>query len=478
MIYPTTTFRGPRPAPLNPAQVAAPRPLPRELPLTPSQAVGLVLFFLVNVSLFIRPADIFPELVYIPTYEYLIIACFVASLPFVYQQFRPESLRNSPISVCVLLLQLAVVLSHLFSPLHYFFIYGARWSAFRFFKLLVYYFLLVSLLNTPRRLRRFLAALALMIFALTVVTLLHFHEVITIPSLLILQLVQINEQTGEREITIRLQSLGQFSDPNDLCMILVVGTAICLYLSGYRRFGILGILWFIPVGAFGYAIALTKSRGGFLAMLAALLVLFHAKFGLLRTILLSVVVLPLMFYLFQGRQTELSSSEDTAVTRIQLWSEGFTFFKQAPIFGNGLEEFADQEGVDFVPHNTYLHCYAELGFFGGTVFVGAFFCAIGGLYRYGKPEVYNPDPEQRRLRPYLLALTAGYATSMLTLSRLLVIPTYLVLGLAMLYLRLTPVYPPQLELRTSWRLVRRCVLVSVCFLAVMYIYVRISVRWH
>ncbi len=478
MIYPTRTFQGPRPAAVKPAQAAVPYPLPRETAPTPAQAVGLVLFFLVNLSLFIRPADVFPELVLLPTYEYLIIACFAASLPLVYQQLRLESLRNSPITICVLLLLLAVVLSHLFSPLHFFFIYGARWSAFRFFKLQVYYFLLVGLLTTPRRLRRFLVVLAVMIFTLTVVTLLHYHEVINIPSLWNLQLVQVNEQTGEKEIIIRLQSLGQFNDPNDLCMILVVGTAICLYLSGYRRFGVLGVLWLIPVGVFGYAIALTRSRGGFLAMLAALLVLFHAKFGLLRTILLSVVVVPLMFFIFQGRQTELSSSEDTAVTRIQLWSEGFTYFKQAPVFGIGLEEFQEQAGINFVPHNTYLHCYAELGFFGGTIFVGAFFCAVWGLYRYGRPEVYNPDPEQRRLRPYLLALTAGYATSMLTLSRLLVIPTYLVLGLAMLYLRLTPVYPPQTDLRVSWRLARRCVVVSVCFLALMYIYVRLNVQWR
>ena len=474
MYYPTRTFRSPRPASVHAARVAAPYAVPREPPLAPSQAVGLFLFFLVNITLFIRPADIFPELTYIPTYEYLIISCFVVSLPFVYQQFRKESLRNSPISVCLLLLLLAVVLSHLFSPLHFFFIYGARWSAYKFFKLLVYYFLLVGLLTTPRRLRRFLAALAVMIFVLIVVTLLHFHGVINIPSLWVLQQVQINEQTGEQEIIIRLQSLGGFNDPNDLCMILVVGMVICLYLSGYRRTGLLSVFWLIPVGVFGYAVYLTKSRGGFLAMLASLMALFYAKFGLLRTLLLSVVVVPVMFVLFQGRQTELSSGEDTAKSRIELWSEGLDFFRSAPIFGIGLDEFQDQPGIDFVPHNTYLHCFAELGFFGGTAFVGAYFYAMWGLYRYGTPQVYSPDPEQRRLRPYLLALTAGYATSMLTLSRLLAVPTYLVLGLAMLYLRLTPVYPPQPDLRMSWRLARRCALVSVGFLALAYLYVRLN----
>lgn len=477
MYYPTRTLRSPRTLPAYVVRALAPLAATREAPLTPSQAVGLFLFFLVNISLFVRPADILPELKFIPTYEYLIIACFVVSLPFVYRQFGKECLRYSPISVCVLVLQVAVVLSHLLSPLHFFFIYGARWEAFRFFKILVYYFLLVGLLTTPRRLRRFLVALALMILALIGVTLLHFHGIITIPTLWFLQYVQINEQTGAQEITIRLQSLGIFNDPNDLAMILVVGMAICLYLCGYPRLGVLGYLWLIPVGIFGYGIALTRSRGGFLAMLTALMVLFHAKYGLLRSLLLSVVVLPAMFILFQGRQTELSSSEDTAVTRIQLWSEGFTFFKQAPIFGNGLDEFQEQQGVEFVPHNTYLHCFAELGLFGGIFFTGAFYYALWGLYRYGSPQVYILDPEQRRLRPFIMALTAGYAANMLTLSRLVHQPTYLVLGLAMIYLRVTPIYPPQPDLRMRWRLVGRFALVSVCFLTVMYIYVRVNVRW-
>jgi O-antigen ligase len=478
MNYPIRTFRGPGRPPSYSARALPPLPLPREAPLSSGQAVGLFLFLLVNVLLFIRPADVIPEFTFIPTYEYLIISCFVVSLPFVYRQFSIEFLRNSPISVCVLGLQVAVVLSHLLSPLHFFFIWGARWSAFKFFKILVYYFLLVGLVTTPRRLRRFLVALALMIFALIGIALLHYHGIIYVPTLSILQSVQFNEQTGLQEVTIRLQSLGIFNDPNDLAMILVVGMVICLYLRGYRRSGILGFLWLIPVGILGYGLYLTKSRGGFLGLLAAVMVLFHAKYGLLRAILLSVVVLPVMFMLFQGRQTELSSNEETAVTRIQLWSEGFTFFKQAPIFGNGLDEFQEQQGVDFVPHNTYIHCFAELGFFGGMFFVGAFYYALWGLYRYGSRQVHILDPEQRRLRPFILALTAGYAANMLTLSRLVHQPTYLVLGLALIYLRVTPIYPPQLDLRMSWRLVGRFALVSVVFMTLLYVYVRFNVRWH
>lgn len=60
MYYPTRTARGPRIPPVYTARVP-PLPQPREAPLTPSQAVGLFLFLLVNISLFIRPADVVPN---------------------------------------------------------------------------------------------------------------------------------------------------------------------------------------------------------------------------------------------------------------------------------------------------------------------------------------------------------------------------------------------------------------------------------
>lgn len=472
-------FQGTFRVPPFPARAPVAVPQPRQAPSGPGRVLGYFLFILVNATLFVRPGELLPELEdFFPSYEILIIVCFLVSFPYVYRQLSKESLKNSPITVCVLGLMIAVILSQLFSPFYGFpFLWGVRVRGFLFLKILIYYLLLVGLLDTPGRVRFFLASLAVMIVILVTFTLLGFHGMIDNPRLMPLQQREtLND--GTIVITTRLQSLGIYNDPNDLCMILVIGMGICLYLCNYPGAGILGWLWITPVGFFGYAVYLTKSRGGFMAMLAGMLVLFHARFGLLRTVLLSTVVLPLMFFLFGGRQTTISTNEDSAVTRLQLWSEGLGWFRQYPLFGMGLDEFTEREGEAFVPHNSYIHCYAELGFFGGTLFLGAYYYAIWALYRIGSSRVHIFDPEQRRLRPYIIAFIVGYATSMLTLSRIGIVPTYMVLGLGMMYLRSTALYPPLPELQMSKRLVRRLVLVSAIFVVVTYVYVRTNVTWH
>ena len=85
---------------------------------------GFILFILLNATLFIRPAEIIPSLEDVQIYEALIIACLVVSLPAVLEQLRADSLTAAPITVCVLGMLAAVVLSHLSD----FSIYGARTS--------------------------------------------------------------------------------------------------------------------------------------------------------------------------------------------------------------------------------------------------------------------------------------------------------------------------------------------------------------
>ena len=81
--------------------------------------------------------------------------------------------------------------------------------------------------------------------------------------------------------------------------------------------------------------------------------------------------LPIMFILFGGRQTNINmGGDDTMQERVQLWSEGLDLFREAPVFGIGYREYAEQVGQ--VAHNSFVHCYAELGFFGGTIFLAAF----------------------------------------------------------------------------------------------------------
>jgi hypothetical protein len=183
-----------------------------------------------------------------------------------------------------------------------------------------------------------------------------------------------------------------------------------------------------------------------------------------------------MFVVFSGRQTDLTVAEGSAQERIRIWSEGLTLFRQAPLFGIGQGNYVERVG--YVAHNSFLHCYTELGFFGGTLFLGAFFCALWTLHRLGSQKEPILDPELRRLRPYLMALTAGYAAGMLSLSRAYVVPTYLILGLVEVYILIATSEPVLSIQRFNAQLVARLSVVGLAFLASTYAFIRLFVRWE
>ena len=104
--------------------------------------------------------------------------------------------------------------------------------------------------------------------------------------------------------------------------------------------------------------------------MAGLLALFYMRFGIAKTALLGMVFMPLLLVVFAGRMTDISASEGTGQSRIQLWSDGLTYFQQAPLFGIGMDAYTTISS--HVAHNSYIHSYVELGMLGGTLFVGAF----------------------------------------------------------------------------------------------------------
>jgi hypothetical protein len=140
------------------------------------------------------------------------------------------------------------------------------------------------------------------------------------------------------------------------------------------------------------------------------------------------------------------------------------------LFGIGARLFVEQIGR--VVHNTYLQAYSELGFCGGTLFVGAFYCALSALYRIGGREEQIVDPELRRLRPYLVGLVGGYMGCMLTMSLTDMIPTYTVLGMVVAYVRMTDIRPPvPSQLRFNPGLILRISMVSALTLVFFRFYV-------
>ncbi len=256
----------------------------------------------------------------------------------------------------------------------------------------------------------------------------------------------------------------------------MMGMGLSLYQLDNRG-SALRWIWLVPLAVFGYTLGLTNSRGGFLAMLGCVLATFIGRFGWKKAVPVAGAILPLMFVLFAGRQTDLSTSHGTGQQRIQLWAESLAVFRRMPLFGLGSGFLPDEIGHE--AHNSFVQSYAELGFFGATCFVGMYACAFWGLRRLGPYREEIGDADLRRMRPYLLGVAAGYATGMFTLSRNYINPTYLVPGLVAAYLRLagaealTPLPLPRFDAR----LVRRLIATGAAVLGFLYIYVRLFARF-
>jgi O-antigen ligase len=432
--------------------------------------VGFALFVVVNIVLFTRPTDLTPGLADLPVYEVSILACLAVSLLCLPEQLTLRSLLARPLTICVIGLMVSAVLSHL----AHFNGESAFSAGIEFFKMLLYYLLMIGLLDSSSRLCRFLFWVIGSIAVITLLALLNYHEYIDVPALKPMVETTFDE-TGDEIPYGRLTSTGLYGDPNDFSLNLVLGMAVCLFGVGERRWGVFRFAWLVPLGIMGYGLVLTHSRGGFLALLAGSLVFLVVSFRGWKILLLLAIVLPVLFVAFRGRQTELSLSEGTSQQRIGIWYEGIELFRRDPLFGIGRGNYVVE--TNYVAHNSFLHCFTELGFFGGALFLGAFTTALWGLYRLGPYLPYLPEPQFVRLRPYLIAMIASYVVGMLSLSRCYVLVTYTVLGLAGAYFRIACERWLLPGPRFDIVFIQRMILASVAFLASTFVFVRVFTRW-
>jgi len=469
--------------------------------------MSFALFILVNATLFIRPMEIVPELQGLPIYNYLILACLALSVPEVLHYFSKGRLASKTITVCVLGILLAIFFpiaagaiaqaAHVSLgevvggamadvDLH---LDDAFENFFAFAKVVIYYLLLVSLLRTGVRMRVFIRWIVIFCFVLSIVTVLQYHEIIHLSTLKSLQEHEVDPNTIEQITYHRLQGSGIFQDPNELCVLLACVTPLCLFAFASARNIFFRCLWLSELLIFAYAIQRTASRGGFLALMAGLGVLCLNRFGWRKSLALGAFGLPVLLVLFGGRQTDLSTNVGTGQSRIQLWSDWFTEFKSAPLFGVGIPAPKDPNddgapaivtavtNTDHLAHNSYLQSFAYLGVFGGTFFLGAFALSVITLSRLRWPQTFILDPGQRQLQPYLLGSITAFTVGLFSLSLCYVVPTYLVLGLAAAFPSVSAATPPPALPQFSLRLYSRLLAGSAVFLIGIYVFIRVFIRW-
>jgi putative inorganic carbon (HCO3(-)) transporter len=405
--------------------------------------MNYVPFALLTAVLFLRPEELFPEIAGTRLYLVTIVGALVLAAPGILRQLTPTELRRQPITVGVLGLLAAGVLAHLARGRQGM---AADFAA-EFGKVVLFYLLLVAVLDTRERLDAYLGWLVALVLGVAVLALFQHHGVIDWEALRPIDQTDVDAESGEVVVYPRLRGTGIFNDPNDLCLVLGIGVCCALY-RGFETEDLLARLaWLAPVGAFLYALALTKSRGGALGVGAAAVAFVVMRYGWRKGALLLAVLIPAAAVLFAGRQTDITLGEGTGQERIRLWSDGLELlFRANPFTGIGPGEYVEE--LPQVAHNSFVHAYVETGLIGGAVFLGVFAVAVAALWHAARRDA--------GLAPYLFALTVGYVVGMLSLSRNYVVPTALVLGLATAYLNVADREPP------AWyRVDRRLALVVV-----------------
>ena len=437
--------------------------------------LGFVMFCFINALLLIRPGELFPVLAEFHLYEISMLLCLAIYWPRIVVAFRWDRLKAAPITICVVSLLPLTVLSIIWNGLSELLLpYGAG-----LLKIVLYYMLLVVAVDSAARMRRFVLALAVIITIVGSIALGHHLDVFkvqTITTLMDKRSILEGALGMTQDVTLRrLMGVGIFSDPNDLAQILAVGMVLAVYGFELSRWAITKALWLVPVIIMGAGIYYSQSRGGLLAMMAGLGSLFMARFGIKRAVFAGVICAFPLLYLFGGHQTNMSTDDDSAQSRVQLWSDSIQAMRENPMFGLGpgmMNEYSGQ-----VSHNSFLSAFAESGFPGGFLFLSAYAIAIWGVLRLRMGRIKVLDENLAKLAPVLVAAIVAYAVGMLSLSRNYVIPTYMMLGLATVYLRIVRTDPPETPIVCGMGLLGKTFALAICYLLAMQMFVKLFVRW-
>jgi len=429
-------------------------------------------FILVTAILFIRPTDFIPGLEGFNLYLIAIVPCILLSWHKLIPQLRMPELRQRPVFVLALGILLVSIVSNV---VYRNFETGLNFTG-EFLKLLILYLLMLAHLDSPRRIKLFCRCLVVIILIPILLAVADYDGIMHISAFdayydtaAAAQGIEITER--------RLQGTGNFADPNDVCEVVNCALVFSLYGLLDRGGGVTRVVWLAPLALLGHALGLTHSRGGFLGAVVALMVLFQARFRGIKSLFLAGAAVALMFSLFSGRQTEISTSEGTGQDRIQLWNAGFTLFTRnpvSPLIGVGSNGF--YENVGHVAHNAFIQTYVELGFLGGTLLFGQYYYCLTNLVKLGSRQITLPDPEMRRLHPSVLAALASFAASEMSLTHGLSLITYVMFGLATAFIRVADPRPPLPDVVLNRKTLKRIVVLSGLFLLSLYVFTKLALR--
>jgi putative inorganic carbon (hco3(-)) transporter len=359
--------------------------------------VALLLFMVIYCS---RPEDWIPSLSRVPLEK---ITAFLAllALAFSLRQMR-QRLPRETFFLALLIGQL--FLSAELSPVW-------RGGAFKvtldFGKVLLIVLVIIAAVRTSQRLR-------ILIFTQAV-------------SVLVIATVALWKG---RLVSGRLEGVlgGYYSDPNDMALAIVISLPLCLALLFLSRNLFWKTFWAISILVMTYALFLTGSRGGFLALVVAVAVSLweFAIRGRRRYLLALAALAGVIFWQFSGgvlvgrlkgtfdAQEDTAAANASALARQSLFWRSIEVTKEHPFFGVGPGNFDAVSGQWHTTHNSLTLMSAEGGVPAFILYVLILWCGFKNLS--AAKRLARGRTRLRFLAQALLASLAGCAMGSVFLS--------------------------------------------------------------
>jgi len=349
---------------------------------------GLILFMIVY---FARPEDWVPGLASVPLARITGLLILLA-LTFSFSQIRWH-MPQEVIFLALLVVQLW--LAALFSPVWR---GGAVNLMLDFTKVLPLVIVIYAAVRSMKRLRSIIFVQAASISIIAIVSILDRH-------------ISAGRLQGA------LSTI--YGDPNDLALAIDLSLPLCLILALTTVSRWKKITWTIAMLAMIYAVALTASRAGAIALaVAAVVCLWRLGVGSRRFYLLLLVPVALIaFWLLSGNvlrerfnQTSIESSPSGQATaasgsaqqRKELFMQSLRVTVQHPLFGVGPGNFVVVSGVWHVTHNTFTQLSAEGGLPALVLYVLVFWYGLANLRHLRKYRMIGKE-----IRLFSMALEAS-----------------------------------------------------------------------
>jgi putative inorganic carbon (HCO3(-)) transporter len=363
--------------------------------------IGLLLY---TACVFLRPGEWMPAFANLRIMQIIAIATIILtglSLPA-----NKEKNYSSPVNLFVIGFFFTAILSHVSNT----YLGGAISSAQDFGKNVLVYFLIVFLVNSEKKFNIYSSFLVMLSLVLAVQG-----------------IVQANTGVGMGGVTTyqgRIRALGIFNDPNDLALAMVMILPLSLRTLFQDRVFVSKVLNCVFIGIILYAVYLTNSRGGLLA----LIIMFSYFFGkkskkLVLGGIIGISLLCIVVFLLSSRLTTVAIDDASAYGRVDAWYQGIQMLKGAPIFGVGYGLFTDYHYRE--AHNSFISVAAELGFVGLFLFVGIFYNVIRGL-NFVAGEKITAEIDSFALQASLI----GFCCAAFFLTRAYIVLPYIILALS------------------------------------------------